>query len=270
MQQTIQNVIDTIIESIPGAPREDTVDTVKSGDPSQPVTGIVTTFIATCQVIERAIELGANLIITHEPTYYTHRDEVAWLEGDPVYAFKRDLLERNGIVVWRFHDYWHMHRPDGITTGVLKQLGWASYADPDQRARCTIPATSLSELVATIKERLGIEAVRVAGAPSMTCRHVALLVGAVPGEMQVEVLGQEGVDVLVCGETQEWTACEYVRDAACSGVHKALIVLGHANSEEPGMNWLVAWLRPRFPGLAIAHVPAGDPFRYVCGARYAA
>jgi len=263
MQQTIQNVIDTIIESIPGAPREDTVDTVKSGDPSQPVTGIVTTFIATCQVIERAIELGANLIITHEPTYYTHRDEVAWLEGNPVYAFKRDLLERNGIVVWRFHDYWHMHRPDGITTGVLKQLGWASYADPDQRARCTIPATSLSELVATIKERLGIEAVRVAGDPSMICRHVALLVGAVPGEMQVEVLGQEGVDVLVCGETQEWTACEYVRDAACSGVHKALIVLGHANSEEPGMNWLVAWLRPRFPGLAIAHVPAGDPFRYV-------
>jgi putative NIF3 family GTP cyclohydrolase 1 type 2 len=263
MQQTIQDVIDTIVEEIPGAPREDSVDTAKSGDPSQAVTGIVTTFIATCQVIERAIELGANLIITHEPTYYNHRDEVAWLKGDPVYAHKRDMLEGNGIVVWRFHDYWHMHRPDGITTGVLKQLGWESYVDPDQRGLCTVPATSLSELVALIRERLGIDLVRVTGDPSMTCRGVALIVGAVPGEMQVEILGQEGVDVLVCGESQEWTACEYVRDAACSGVHKALIVLGHANSEEPGMKWLVEWLHPRFPGLAITHIPAGDPFRYM-------
>jgi putative NIF3 family GTP cyclohydrolase 1 type 2 len=263
MEQTIQDVIDTIMASIPGAPREDTVDTVKSGDPSQPVTGIVTTFIATCRVIERAIELGANLIITHEPTYYTHRDEVAWLEGDPVYAFKRDMLESNGIVVWRFHDYWHMHRPDGIMTGVLKRLGWEAYTDPGQRGRCTVPATTLSELVTTIKERLGIETVRVAGDPSMPCRRVALFVGAVPGEMQVQALGQKEVDVLVCGETQEWTACEYVRDAACSGVQKALVVLGHANSEEPGMHWLVEWLRPRVPDVAITHVPAGDPFRYL-------
>ena len=263
MQQTIQDVIDAIVEAIPGAPQEGTVDTVKSGDPSQAVTGIVTTFIATCRVIERAIELGANLIITHEPTYYNHLDEVAWLEGDPVYAFKRDMLEGNGIVVWRFHDYWHMHRPDGITTGVLKQLGWEPYIDPDRRWLCTVPATSLSELVALIKEKLGIEAVRVAGDPSMTCRRVALLVGAVPGEMQVEMLSQDEVEVLVCGESPEWVACEYVRDAACNGVHKALIVLGHANSEEPGMKWLVEWLRPRFPGLAITHVPAGDPFRHV-------
>jgi putative NIF3 family GTP cyclohydrolase 1 type 2 len=263
MQRTIQDVIDTIIEAVPGAPREGSVDTVKSGDPSQAVTGIVTTFTATCQVIERAIALGANLIITHEPTYYNHRDEVAWLEDDPVYAFKRDMLGRHGIVVWRFHDYWHLHRPDGITTGVLKQLGWESYADPDQPGRCTIPVTPLSELVTLIKGKLGIEVARVAGTPSMTCRHVALVVGAVPGEMQVEILGQDQVDVLVCGETQEWTACEYVRDAASSGLHKALIVLGHANSEEPGMEWLVEWLRPRFPDLAITHIPAGDPFHYM-------
>lgn len=262
MQRTIQDVIDAIVAAVPGAPREDSVDTVKSGDPSQAVTGIVTTFIATCQVIEQAIELGANLIITHEPTFYNHRDEVEWLEGDPVYAFKRGILEEHGIVVWRFHDYWHMHRPDGISTGVLKQLGWEPYSDPDRRELCTIPETSLSDLVALLKDKLGIGAVRVAGDPAMVCDHVALVVGAVPGEMQVEILGQEQVDVLVCGETQEWTACEYVRDAARSGVRKALIVLGHANSEEPGMNWLVEWLRPRFPSLAITHVPAGDPFRH--------
>ena len=47
---TIQEVIDLIIATVPGAPRDDSVDTVKSSDPSQPVTGIATTFLATAAV----------------------------------------------------------------------------------------------------------------------------------------------------------------------------------------------------------------------------
>ena len=44
MGTSVQDVIHTILDQIPGAPREGTVDTVKAGDPAQPVTGIVTTF----------------------------------------------------------------------------------------------------------------------------------------------------------------------------------------------------------------------------------
>ena len=80
MTITIQQAIDAIISAVPGAavpgtPPQDTVDTVKIGDPAQPLTGIVTTFLATVEVIEQASQLGANLIITHEPIFYNHRDE---------------------------------------------------------------------------------------------------------------------------------------------------------------------------------------------------
>ncbi len=51
MPTTIQNVIDHILDDIPNAPRHDTVDTIKTGDPSQAVTGVVTTFLATYDVI---------------------------------------------------------------------------------------------------------------------------------------------------------------------------------------------------------------------------
>lgn len=44
---------------------------------------------------------------------------------------------------------------------------------------------------------------------------------------------------------------------------KGLIILGHANSEEAGMKWCADWLRSRFPGVSITHLPAGDPFRLV-------
>jgi putative NIF3 family GTP cyclohydrolase 1 type 2 len=126
MVTTIQDVIDIILEAVPGAPFEDSVDTFKSGDPTQRVTGIVTTFLASFEVIRRAIELGANLIIAHEPTFYNHRDEVDWLAADPVYTAKRQLLEDNNVTVWRFHDYWRLHQPDGILTGFVKELSWQS------------------------------------------------------------------------------------------------------------------------------------------------
>ncbi|MDQ6889502.1 MAG: Nif3-like dinuclear metal center hexameric protein, partial [Bacteroidota bacterium] len=74
---TIQQVIDLILKSIPGAPFPKTVDTIKSGDPSQKVTGIVTTMFATDAVIEKTIKAGANFIIAHEPTFYNHLDDVA-------------------------------------------------------------------------------------------------------------------------------------------------------------------------------------------------
>src|SRR5437868_5610173 len=64
---TVQQVIDLILKSIPGAPFKQTVDTIKAGDPSQKVTGIVTTMFATDEVIEKAAKLGANFIIAHEP-----------------------------------------------------------------------------------------------------------------------------------------------------------------------------------------------------------
>jgi putative NIF3 family GTP cyclohydrolase 1 type 2 len=265
MGRAIQEVIDTILKAMPDVPLQDTVDTCKSGDPTRQVTGIVTTFLASYEVIQRAIELGANLIITHEPTFYGHRDEVDWLAGDSVYEAKRQLLEKNGIVVWRFHDYWHSYQPDGIITGVIKELGWEKYARPDTGSFpiYALPPTSVRDLALHLKGKLGAQVVRVVGSLEMICRRAGLAVGASGGRWHIQFLGKEDVDVLIAGEVSEWETAEYVRDAGAQGKKLALILVGHANSEEPGMEYLVEWLRPRFPDLAISHVPTGDPFHSV-------
>ncbi|HEU5015190.1 MAG TPA: Nif3-like dinuclear metal center hexameric protein [Roseiflexaceae bacterium] len=262
MPTTIQNVIDCILDDIPNAPRHDTVDTIKTGDPAQAVTGVVTTFLATYAVIQRAVELGANLIISHEPTFYNHHDETEWLQHDPVYAAKRRLLDEHGIVVWRCHDSIHSRTPDGIITGVVQQLGWEQYADPEHVELCTLPPTTLNELVATLKEKMQIQAVRVVGSDDMRCQRVALIVGSPGGRWHIHALSEIGVDVIVCGETNEWDTTEYIRDALRIGQQKAAIVIGHANSEEAGMRWLADWLRERSPKVPVTHVPAGDPFRF--------
>ncbi len=259
--QSIQAVIDTIVAAMPPNPGDETVDTIKAGDPGQAITGIVTTFLATSAVIRRAVELGANLVITHEPTFYNHQDATDWLQDDPVYKVKRDLIDHHHVVIWRFHDGWHRHRPDGIATGVLKALGWEQYAADGRPDLCTLPPTPLRELVDEVKTQLQIPTVRVTGDPETICRRVGLRVGAPGGRAQIGTMRREELDVLICGEINEWETCEYVRDAAAAGQQRALVVLGHANSEEAGMKWLAEWLRQRLPELAVTHVPAGDPLR---------
>jgi putative NIF3 family GTP cyclohydrolase 1 type 2 len=53
---------------------ESTMDTLKAGEPSAIVTGIVTTSMATLDVLKRAHGAGANLVITAEPTFYARAD----------------------------------------------------------------------------------------------------------------------------------------------------------------------------------------------------
>lgn len=257
---TVQQVIDRILSEVPEGPAE-TVDTVKVGDPTQRVTGIVTTFLASCEVIDRAVSLGANFIITHEPTFYNHLDEVDWLEGDDVYRHKLKLLRDNEIVVWRFHDGIHRLRPDGVITGVLDALGWKDFARPDNLRVCDIPPMSLPELATIFRERLGSMRVLAVGDPRRRYRTVGLMVGASGGRAQMRFAQETGVEVLVVGELAEWETSEYVRDAAHAGLSRAALVVGHAASEEPGMKWLADWLRPRFPAVTVTHVPLRDALR---------
>ncbi|MEM6316932.1 MAG: Nif3-like dinuclear metal center hexameric protein [Bacteroidota bacterium] len=256
---TIQEVMDVIIAQIPGGKKETTVDTIKIGNAANKVTGIVSTFMATVEVIERAAWLGANFIITHEPTFYNHLDHTTWLKDDPVYQHKKALLEKHSITVWRFHDYWHTYRPDGILKGFLQEVGWESYLDVSRENTCVIPEISLKSLAQFLKKQFQLTRTFYIGDGEMLCQNVGILPGAWGGGAHIPFLGKENIEVLIVGESAEWEAVEYVRDAARAGLKKGLIILGHARSEEPGMRWLVDWLRPQIAGVQITYVAAGDP-----------
>ena len=259
MTRTIQNVIDLIIASVPGAPLEDSVDVFKCGDPAQKVTGIVTTFTANMHVLRKAVELGANLVITHEPTFYEHREWTDWMADDPILQAKREFIAQNKLTIWRFHDHWHMHQPDGILTGMLKALGWEAYQQPGSRSPVVIPGMTLATLVTTLKEKLAMTTVRVIGEPHQRCERIGMLVGSIGGDRQIQAFHHGNLDVVICGETCEWQTCEYVRDAVAMGYNKALVILGHANSEEEGMHYLATWLQPKVGEVPITFVAAGDP-----------
>jgi putative NIF3 family GTP cyclohydrolase 1 type 2 len=258
---TVSEVIELIISSVPGGKLTETVDTLKSGSGNNVVTGIVTTMFATVKVIEAAAKINANFIIAHEPTFYNHPDNVNWVENNEVAKEKMALLEKYQISVWRFHDYWHTVKPDGILHGILLNTGWLPY-DPREERVFQIPAKPLIEIIRDLKEALKMPHLRYIGDPYANCSIIALLPGAVDGQEQLRTLIRSGADLIVVGETREWELPEYIRDARALGRKVSLIVLGHAFSEEPGMNWLVQWLQPKLPGIRISHIESGEPFTW--------
>ncbi|HEV8282816.1 MAG TPA: Nif3-like dinuclear metal center hexameric protein [Chitinophagaceae bacterium] len=261
-EYTIQDVIDLTLKEIPGTPFKQTVDTLKSGSADQKVTGIVTTMFATIEVIKKAAALNANFIIAHEPTFYNHTDDINWVENNMVVKLKQELLKQHNIAVWRFHDYWHAYRPDGISYGVLKKANWLQY-NKNADISFKIPATSLKYIVEHLKTSLGIAQVRVIGDLSQSCSTIALLPGAWGGQKQIATVEKEKPDVLIVGEVHEWETAEYIRDARMLGSKTSLIVLSHSVSEEPGMEWLVEWLQPKLQGIKVKHIASNNPFTMV-------
>lgn len=282
-----RDVINRILAYHPDIPGYAGCDGFKCGDPDAECTGIVSALVPTVDVIRKTVELGCNLLITHEPIYYQTPDFPEWRGPFPnkVYDEKLELLNRHGITVWRDHDHIHMHQPDGIFTGVLKYLGWESYYRPDKTQlpfvyQCDIPETTIADLRLFLMEKLHMNGLRYIGRAEDRITRVGLCAHLYPGAFGPVEIGEEtymdystmligemekenGIQVLIPGEIIEWDILSYIRDAVSLGEAKACMNIGHFNLEELGMRYAADWIselmEKRIP---VHYVQTGDIFRY--------
>jgi putative NIF3 family GTP cyclohydrolase 1 type 2 len=266
----VKEAVEIILKLNGGRKFEKTCDQLMAGNWNNQVTGVVTTFMATVDVIHRAVEKRCNLIITHEPTYFTGRDNIDWVKDDPVYQQKKALIDDNYISIWRYHDHMHSGNEDLIYAGLLQNLVWENYLNKElPQPHCyTIPTTTVPDLVKFLKKKLGMKVIQIVGNPKIKCSRVGILVGGGSlglgrEEMPAELMHEQQLDVMICGEITEWTLSAYVRDAAAMGFNKAMIVVGHERSEEPGMKELADRLQPLFKGIPVQFVDSGEPFIYL-------
>ena len=219
---TVGEIMDLFISQVPKAPFAQTVDTIKIGSRDTVVTGIVTTMFPSIEIIKKAVELKANLIITHEPTFYSGQDETDYLQNDPVFRGKYDLLAMHQLTIWRNHDYVHRMQDDGVRIGVVEELGWKDYYTPGSPI-LQIPTTSLKEVIDHIKSRMQVPAMRYVGDLNQLVSKVLLLPGAVGGKTQITRIQEHRPDVLICGESNEWETPEYVKTANELGMKLSMV-----------------------------------------------
>ena len=276
----IQEVIDRIIAYHPPmAPDEHhpTCDTIKCGDMERECTGVTVTCFASADVIRQAAALGDNLIVAHEPLFWSDNEDTAGMEESPVLKGKKALLEQNGITVWRDHDHIHggspVHPPlDGIYYGIMKELGWENYCigDPTKPLLFQIPETDAERLGEYLKEKLGLKGLRIVGDRHAKVSKVFLWehISAKDwnGQQQRKLLkvDSEGIDAVIPLEMIDWTVCAYIRDAAQLGCPKVLYNPGHFNFEELGMKHMLSYLSGLLDDQVPCHfVSAGDAFDFI-------
>ncbi len=161
---------------------EATVDTFKSGDPEAEVHGIAVSWMSTLAALKAALVSGCNVFVTHEPTYYSHRNEA----DSPVFRFagareKRAFIEERGIIILRCHDLWDQVPEMGIPDawGAALALGAAVGGEGYYRVYDVSGRTAgdVAQQVATRTANLGQEAVQLIGDPDMPVSRVAIGTG---------------------------------------------------------------------------------------------
>jgi len=237
--------------------RAETVDTFKAGNPDTAVRGIATTVMATMSVLERAAAAGRNFIISHEPTFYGHTDSTTEIENDPIYQRKAELIKKHDLVVWRFHDHWHMRRPEPMAQGFYQAMGWEKYVQPSGRV-ITIPEITLEAAAKLTRDKMGIKALRLMGDLATKITKVGYMPGY--GQLPAMMRVMADADLVFTGEQREWEGLYYAHDAIAAGRPKGVIVMGHAVSEEPGMKVCADWLKTFITEVPVELIPAGEPF----------
>jgi putative NIF3 family GTP cyclohydrolase 1 type 2 len=251
--------------------KTDTVDTFKAGDPATAVKGITVASMATMDVLKKAAAAGANFVITAEPTFFGKADspnpapgrgrggQTANAPPDQVLAAKKEFIEKNGLVIWRFSEHWRMRKPDPLIQGLSETMGWTKNQTAADPSHFVLPGMNLDALAGAVKSKLGIRGgMRVVGDPASEIRTIGLLPGATALAAALKMLPD--VDAIVAGEVREWESVEYAQDTVTAGMRKGLILTGRVISEEPGMKLCAAWLKTLVPETKVEWIATGDPY----------
>lgn len=279
---TKQDVIKRILDYHPFVENYRGCDGFKTGYEDEICTGVATAIAPSVSVIRKAAEAGCNLLVIHEPTFYTTDDGPGWpFEFENrVYKEKVELIKKYHMTIWRDHDHMHMHQPDSIMTGVIKGLGWESYLEAERSDtpfvyRFKLPETTVGELAGYLKEKFYLNGLRYIGNANSKISRVAIVGHLIQNafgydhpdqngniiEYSTAVLREmeNGVDAIIPGEVIEWTILSYIKDAVQLGKNKAVFNCGHFNLEALGMkeaaNWIFGLLKEEVPAI---YIHAGD------------
>lgn len=242
---------------------QNTVDTFKSGDPGDEVHGIAVGWMSYGWALRQAVALGCNVFLTHEPTYFSHRDDAASLTLAAA-RDKRRFIEENGLIVLRCHDLWDQMPGIGVPDSWAEFLGLGPVVDGEGHLRVLDvggrTAIDVAGHVAARVAGLGQRGVELIGPVDRPVTRAGIGAGAITPLFTL--VHRFRVDLAICTDD----GFTYWREGAFA-VETGLpvIVVNHAVSEEAGMAKLARHLQSVFPDVTVHHIPQRCTFTLVGG-----
>jgi putative NIF3 family GTP cyclohydrolase 1 type 2 len=242
---------------------ERTVDTFKSGVPEAEITAIAIGWMSYTWALKKALDLGCNVFITHEPTYYDHYDSSQEVfQRLPDVRKKKQFIEERGLIILRCHDLWDQFPAEGIADswGELLQLGKPIDGHGYFRVYDVAGKTAgeVAQQVARAASAFGQPAVQLIGSPDQPVTRAFTGTGAITPLGEAVVTYQ--ADLAICSDD----GFVYWRDGAYAiDTNLPVILVNHPVSEEAGLMSLAHHLQQQFPFVRVHHIPQSCMYRLV-------
>lgn len=244
---------------------ERTVDGVIVGSADAEVRDAAVGWIPSYEALRKAVELGCQLFVTHEPTFYSHRNELEHLGAWPGAEEKNRFIEEGGLTILRNHDTWDFMPEVGIP------WAWAAFLEMDGEPLETgyglhvyaveeMTLDALARRVARRTAAIGEPAVQMAGEPGLRVRKVGIGTGCGCDPVRYRRMGADAG--IVCDDgTSYWSNIQWAVDNSFG-----IVRVNHGTSEEPGVAAMARHLAERFPEVNFHHIPQGCRFSLVSSA----
>lgn len=209
------------------------------GDPACEVRGVACALDATEANVRRAVEAGANVLLTHHPVYIKAPEAFCPADATrPQCSAALYEAARSGVSIISLHT--NLDRSHEARTCLAELLGAvpaSSLEHADEPQACGLGAIatldepcSLLELATHAAAAFGSDP-RVWGEAGRSCRTIAILGGSLGDFGELAIAAK--ADVMVTGEAGYHVA----QDLALRGL--SVILLGHDRSEEPFVDILM-------------------------------
>ncbi|NMC38837.1 MAG: NGG1p interacting factor NIF3 [Bacteroidales bacterium] len=254
-----------------------TVDRIIVGKPDDIVKKIGTCWMSTWETCKKAVDSGVNVLITHEPTFYTHwdLDEVpGFLDQSSDYTRQQYLLQiekkkkwiiDNRLVIIRNHDTLDALQEKGIPFALGEFLGFSKNDIIASRTYYNVykfnplPAAGFARILAGKLKQLGQPGVAFYGDPERMVSSVGLGTGWICDPMDYADLKPD-VFVAIDDVIRTHIQTVYAEDTG-----HPLIVINHGVSEEMGIRSLNRIIKDRYPEIEVVHFSQGCTYDWITG-----
>jgi putative NIF3 family GTP cyclohydrolase 1 type 2 len=254
-----------------------TVDRFIIGNPETTIKKIGTCWISDWKTCRKAVDSGVNVLITHEPTFYTHWD-LDEKEGDYLSSAeytkqlylqqvekKKKWINENGLVIIRNHDTMDKLEEKGIPFAFGNFLGFSNQDIIASKTYYNVykvdsqSAAGFAKKIAGKLSEIGQPGVAFYGDPEKTIKSVGLGTGCICDPMEFADLKPD-IAIAIDDVVRTWTQTAYASDTG-----NPLIIINHGTSEEMGMRMLNRIIREKFPDIETIHFNQGCTYKWITG-----
>jgi putative NIF3 family GTP cyclohydrolase 1 type 2 len=254
-----------------------TVDRIIIGDPQTKARKIGTCWMPYWETCKKAVKAGVNILVTHEPTFYTHWDldeeqEDYYKSSDytkkqylELVGEKKKWILENGLVIIRNHDTIDALKDRGIPFALGQFLGYGNEHIIASRTYYNVykidnqPASQVTSAIAQKLLEIGQPGIAFYGDPDFPVSSVGIGTGCICDPMEFGDLRPD-IFIAIDDVVRTWTQTAFAADSG-----RPLIIINHGTSEEMGIRMLNQIIKERFPEIETIHFNQGCTYKWITG-----